>query len=580
VTIEQADQAMKTLAANLSKETRQNQNESLRLEPLRQSMSDEIGRKVMWFTFGLAGFVLLIACANIANLQLARTAARTREFCVRAALGAGRVRLLRQSLIESLIIALIGGALSFLLALGGIRFISSHLFSELPGAQVTLDFKVFGFALLISLLTGLLFGTVPAWLASRTDVNQALREGARGSSAGRSHQRLRSALIVGEIAFALVLLTGAGLFLRGLQRFINLDAGWRVDGLVTAQISLQGEKYAKDDQKRAFHQRLEERLAALPGAEHVALANSQPVWSFYSSGSFRVEGQPEPQPGQWPEIFRELVSTRYFETLGIRLLEGRLFTAADTAARPPVTIINETTARRFWPNESAVGKRIAGGGEKPTWIEIVGVVNDVSFPASLGEPYTRYQSYRPLAQESWGFNHIFLRTSAAPEAIANALRSAVAEVDPTLPAHQIRTARSLVVQSLGPISLLGSLLGAFAALGLALAAIGIYGVISYSVIQRTGEIGIRMALGAQTLDVLRLVLGRGSRLILLGALLGFGGAYAVARFLAAAIPTLPTRDPLAMGGITLVMIIVALMACYLPARRATKVDPMDALRHE
>ncbi len=580
VTIEQADQAMKTLAANISQESGRNQNESLRLEPLQQSISDEIGRKVMWFTFGLAGFVLLIACANIANLQLARTAARTREFSVRAALGAGRIRLLRQSLIESLMIALIGGALSFLLALSGISFISSRLFSELPGAEVTLDFKVFGFALLCSLLTGLLFGTVPAWLASRADVNQALRENARGSSAGRSHQRLRSALIVGEVAFALVLLTGAGLFLRGLQRFINLDPGWRLDGLVTAQISLQGDNYRSDDQKRNFHKRLEERLAALPGVQHVALSNSQPVWSFYSSTGFRIEGRPEPRPGQWPEIFQEPVSTRYFETFGIRLLEGRLFTVADAAERPPVAIINETTARHFWPGESAVGKRIAGQGQNPTWVEIVGVVNDVSFPASLGEPYTRFQSFRPLAQQPWGFNHIFLRTSAAPEAIMSALRSAVAEVDPALPAYQIRTARSIVVQSLGSVSLLGSLLGAFAALGLALAAIGIYGVISYSVIQRTGEIGIRRALGAQTIDVLRLVLGKGARLIFLGALLGFGGAYAVARFLASAIPTLPTRDPMAMGGIAFVLIIVALMACYIPARRASKVDPMVALRHE
>jgi putative ABC transport system permease protein len=580
VTIEQADQAMKTLAANISKATGRNQNESLRLEPLRQSMSDEIGRKVMWFTFGLAGFVLLIACANIANLQLARTAARTREFSVRAALGAGRIRLLRQSLIESLIIALIGGTLSFLLALGGINFISNRLFSELPGAKVTLDFKVLGFALLCSLLTGLFFGTVPAWLASRADVNQALRESVRGSSAGRSHQRLRSALIVGEVAFALVLLTGAGLFLRGLQRFINLDPGWRLDGLVTAQISLQGDNYRSEDQRRNFYQRLEERLAALPGVEQVALANSQPVWSFYSSGGFRIEGRPEPEPGQWPEIFYESVSTRYFETLGIRLLEGRLFTTADTAARPRVTIINETTAKRFWPNESAVGKRVAGGGPNPTWVEIVGVVNDVTFPASLGEPYTRYQSFQPLAQQLRGFNNIFLRTSEAPETIVSALRRVVAEVDPTLPVHQIRAARSLVVRSLGSVSLLGSLLGAFAALGLALAAIGIYGVISYSVIQRTGEIGIRMALGAQTVDVFRLVLGKGARLILLGALLGFGGAYAVARFLASAIPTLPTRDPMAMGGIALVLIIVAFMACYLPARRATKVDPMVALRHE
>ncbi|MBO0719778.1 MAG: ABC transporter permease [Blastocatellia bacterium] len=580
VTIEQAGQAMEALAANLSKETGNNQNESLRLEPLRKSMSDDIGRTVMWFTFGLAGFVLLIACANIANLQLARTAARTKEFSVRAALGAGRLRLLRQSLSESLIISLVGGALSFLLALWGIRFMSSRLFNELPGAKVELDFQVFGFALLCSLLTGLLFGAVPAWLASRADVNQALRESARGSSSGRSHQRLRSSLIIGEVAFALVLLAGAGLFLRGLQRFINLDPGWRLDGLVTAQLSLTGDNYAKAEQRRAFFQRLEERLAALPGVERVALANSQPVWGFYSSGSFRIEGRPVPEPGKFPEIIFEPVSVGYFDTLGIRLLEGRFFTSGDTAGKPPVTIINETTARHFWPNESAVGKRLAnGGGDKPTWVEIVGVVNDVRFPGTLDEPYTHYQSYQPLAQASYGGN-IFLRTSSSPEALAGALRRAVAEVDPILPAYQIRTEQSLVRQSLGNISLLGSLLGAFAALGLVLAAIGIYGVISYTVIQRTGEIGIRMALGARTIDVLRLVLSKGARLISLGTLLGFGGAYAVGRFLAWAIPTLPTRDPLALGGITLIMIIVALAACYLPARRATKVDPMVALRHE
>ncbi|MGH9938868.1 MAG: ABC transporter permease [Blastocatellia bacterium] len=580
VSLAQADQAMKALVANIAKERGgQSDNESLRLEPLQRSMSDEIGRKVMWFTFGLAGFVLFIACANLANLQLVRTAARAREHAVRAALGAGRWRLLRQSLTESLLISLIGGALSLLLALWGVGFISNRLFGELPGAKVSLDFSVFGFALLCSVLTGLIFGAVPAWLASRADVNQALRENVRGSSAGRSSQRLRSALIVGEVAFALVLLTGAGLFLRGLQRFTNLDPGWRVDGLLTAEIGLQGANYATESQQRAFYQRLEERLAALPGAQQVALSSSQPVWGFNSSGSFRIEGQPESQPGQWPEVVMEPVSPRYFETLGIRLLEGRVFTAADTAERPAVVIVNETMARRFWPNQSAIGKRIGRPGQNPNWQEVVGVVNDVRFPADLGEPYTRLQSFRPLAQLPWG-GSVSLRTSAAPETFANVLRRAVAELDPTLPAHQIRTARSLVNQGLGNISLLGSLLGAFAALGLALAAIGIYGVISYSVVQRTGEIGIRMALGAQTLDVLRLVLGNGARLILLGSLLGFGGAYAVARFLASAIPTLPTRDPVAMGAITFALVAVALAACYLPARRATKVDPMVALRHE
>lgn len=580
VTIEQANAAMVTLFDNIAKSHSSNQNESIRLEPLYRSMSDEIGRKVMWFTFGLAGFVLLIACANLANLQLVRTAARAREHAVRAALGAGRLRLLRQSLTESLLISLLGGGLSFLFAIGGVEFISRRLFSELPGAKVSLDFKVFGFALLCSVLTGLIFGLVPAWMASRADVNQALKESPRGSTAGRSQHRLRHALIVGEVAFALVLLVGAGLFLRGLQRFINLDPGWRVDGLLTAQLGLQGANYKDAPQRLAFFQQLEERLRALPGVERVALSNSQPVWGFNSSGSFKIEGQPEPQPGEWPEIFFEPVSAAYFETIGARLLEGRVFNSADTADRPPVIIINETTARRFWPNQSAVGKRIGRPGTNPNWHEVVGVVNDIGFPGRLGEPYTRFQGFRPLAQQTWGSVNISLRGSIAPEAFANDLRRAVAELDPTQSIHRIRAARSIVDQALGGISLLGSMLGAFAALGLLLAAIGIYGVISYSVAQRTGEIGIRMALGAQTRDVLWMVLGKGARLILLGAALGFGGAYAVSRLLASAIPTLPTRDPLAMGAITVTLIAVAIAACYLPARRAAKVDPMVALRHE
>jgi predicted permease len=392
---------------------------------------------------------------------------------------------------------------------------------------------------------------------------------------------LRSALIVGEVAFALILLTGAGLFLRGLQRFNNLDPGWRVDGLVTAEISLPRTKYTNDDQLRAFYQRLEERLAALPGVQQVAISASQPVWGFNSSGGVLIEGQSEPAPGQYPEVFNEPVSLRYFDTFGIRLISGRAFNSDDTTERARVVIINEAMARRFWPNENPIGKRIGSPySSDRNWREVIGVVNDVGFPGSLGEPYTRLQSFQPLAQSPWQSVNIALRTSTAPEALMNALRSAVAELDPTLPAHRIRTARSMVEQSLGSVSLIGSLLGAFAALGLALAAIGIYGVISYSVVQRTGEIGIRMALGAQTRDVLRLILGKGARLILFGALLGFGGAYAVARFLASAIPTLPTRDPAVMGAITLALIAVALAACYLPARRATKVDPMTSLRCE
>ena len=577
VSLAQAQDAMVALAADLSNQTSSNQDESLRLEPLQAVASDDIARTVMWFTFGLAAFVLLIGCANLANLELVRTTTRAREHAIRGALGAARGRLIRQSLMESLVIACLGGGLSLLLALASVHYISLQLFVDLPGAQVTLDPRVFGFTLLCSVLTAFIFGTVPAWLASRADVNHALKEEARGSTS-RSQQRVRHALIVGEVAFALVLLTGAGLFLRGLHRFSQRDPGWRVDGLLMAQLGVRGANYTTPSQRATFYHRLEERLRALPGVQEVALSSSQPIYSFNSSGGFVIEGQPEPQPGHYPEVFSEPVSVRYFDTYGIRLLEGRTFNTDDTVDRTSVVIINRTMARRFWPAESAIGKRIGRPGPNRNWVEVVGVVDDVAFPANLSEPYTRLESYRPLAQQTPPAVSVTLRSNS-PEALADVMRKAVAELDPSLPLVRIRTARALVDQGLGNVSLLGTLLGAFALLGLTLAAIGVYAVTSYSVVQRAGELGIRMALGAQARDVLWLVLSRGTRLIAMGAALGIGGAYAVARVLASAIPTLPTRDPAAWIALTITLVAVALLACYVPARRATKVPPASALRH-
>jgi len=580
VTIQQAEQSMVALAANLAQQNKSNDGESVRLEPLQRSMSDSIGRTVMWFTFGLSGFVLLIACANLANLQLVRTTSRSRELAVRAALGASRLRLLRSSLTESLVVALIGGTVSLVIAIWAVRFISNRLFTDLPGASVQLDYKVFGFALLCPLLTGVLFGTVPAWLASRADVNQALRDSARGSTAGRSQHRLRHTLIIGEVAFALVLLAAAGLFLRGLQRFINSDPGWRVDGLVTAQMGLRGQKYADDKQRVVFLTQLEDRLRNLPGVEHAAIAGSNPVFGFNSSSSFLVEGRPEPPPDKYMEIFYETISSDYFETIGARLQQGRTFNASDTSDHPAVVIINETTARTFWPNESPLGKRISSTGPKRDYFEIVGVVNDVAFPGTLGEPYTRFEAFVPMTQSSPNFLMLAFRTSANAESFGNTLRGAIATLDPDLPVYRIRTARSAVNSGLGSISLLGSLLGAFAAVGLILAAIGIYGIISYTVAQRTSELGIRVALGAQSRDVLLLVLGKGAVLIVTGALLGIAGAYGVSRLLISLVPSLPTRDPLTLLVTTVVLVGVALLACYIPARRATRVDPLIALKSE
>ena len=580
VTIKQAEQSMITLAANIGQKNSSNEGDSVRLEPLQRSMSDDIGRTVMWFTFGLAGFVLLIACANLANLQLVRTAARSRELAVRAALGAARFRLLRHSLTESIVVALIGGVISLGIALVAVRFISNRMFDDLPGAAVQLDYKVFGFALLCSVVTGVLFGTVPAWIASRADLNLALRENSRGSTAGRSQHRLRHLLIVGEVAFAMVLLAAAGLFLRGLHRFINTDPGWRVDGLLTAQMSLRGEKYTDDKQRVAFVNELENRLRTLPGVQHVAIGSSNPVYGFNSSSSFVVEGRPEPPHDKLPEMFYEPVNGDYFEALGARLQQGRTFNASDVADHPRVVILNETTARTFWPNESPIGKRISNPGQKKEYYEIVGVVNDLAFPGYLGDPYTRFEAFTPSAQSAPAYLTIVLRTSATAEAFGNSLRNAVAGIDPSLPVYRIRTARATVDQGLGSISLLGSLLGAFSAVGVLLAVIGIYGVVSYTVVQRTGELGIRMALGAQTRDVLWLVLGKGALVVLAGALLGAGGAYGVSKLLVALIPSLPTRDPLVLAITGAGLVTVGLLACYIPARRATRVDPLVALRSE
>ena len=584
VSLSKANGTMKAIAARLATAYPENDvHHSLRVAPLHESIGDTASRRFAWLLLGLTAFVLLIACANLANLQLARVATRSREVAVRLALGAGRSRLMRQLLIECLVLAVLGGAAGMVLANWLCAFIGNQIHhpSFPHGVPVTVDERVLMFTLISSVLTGVLFGVGPAWLASHTNMNDVLKASPRGTTAARAQHRLRHALIVGEIALALVLLTGAGSFVGGLQRFLRQDPGWRVDGLLTGWLSLTSSKYDSSDKQRDLIKRLEARLATLPGVEHAALSSSLPLWSFGTSRPFIIEGRSRPLAGQEPLIYAEAITPGYFNAMGIRLKEGRVFNSTDTSERPEVVIVNEAMAQRFWPGESPIGKRIALPVQsEPDWQEIVGVVNDIRFPANLGRPDTVWQVYRPLAQEPRPFVAVELRTAGTPENLAGALRRAVTELDADLPVNEVRSARSWVELLLSHFTVAGLMLGLFAILGLVLAALGIYGVISYFVLQRTGEIGIRMALGAQMRDVLWMVLRKGLVLTLLGVVLGSGGAVIVIRLLSRAVPELRAGNPVILVGIIAGLVLVSVLACWLPARRASRVEPTEALRYE
>jgi predicted permease len=543
---------------------------------------DRTGQRVAWLTMGLTVFVLLIACGNLANLLLARTTARAREYAIRSALGAGRQRLVAQVMTESVLLSLIGGGLGLLLAFWLNDTLGRTIrVGEASGIPVALDLRVLGFALALSAVTGALFGALPAWLAARADVNATLRQSSRSTTADRASHRLRGALIVGQVAMALVLMAGATLFIRGLEQFVERDPGWRPQGVLAGSLGLPAARYPDEAAQRDFALRLQERAQALPGVEHAAVSWSLPIRSFSSSRTFAAEGRPAPPAGQEPLTYAEGVTPGYFKTLGIALLQGREFAVGDTPDTPPVVIVNQTLAQQLWPGENPIGKRIGGSDPAdPYWTEVVGVVADVGFPANLAEPDTRYQIYWPLAQAPRGYLTVTLRSAQPPEALAPQLRQVVAALDPDQPIHDLAPAVELSQRTLANFAITGRLLGGFALLGLLLAAVGIYGVVAVFVAQRTPEIGVRIALGAQLRDVLWLVLGRGLRLTLIGSALGLVGATALARTLAAVAPGLAPGDSFAVSAAALVLVLAAAVASFVPAHRATRVDPLVALRTE
>ena len=460
-----------------------------------------------------------------------------------------------------------------------VAYMRQGLIGDRSGVDIPLNWTILGYATLISIGAGVVSGLLPSWMATRADVNQALKQNARGT-ADRSQHRLRNALIVGQMALALVLLAGSALFASGLRRFMHRDPGWGMEGLLAGSLTLPTEGYDDDAKRRAFQNRLEEVLVAQPGIEGVALTSSLPIWAYDSSTNLRAEDQAAPLPGQVPLFYYTRVSSGYFRTLGIPLVTGSTFPREVQADGPRVAVINESAARRFWPNDSPLGKRLGYGGERPSWREVIGVVRDVRFPANLGPPDTPFQIYVPLEQEPSAWLVVAVRAAQATGPLAGTMRQAVTAIDPDLPLYGIATPEESVRRALSSFGLAGQVLSAFGLLGLLLAALGIYGVITYLVVQRTSEFGIRMAMGAQARDILWLVLAKGLTLTVAGTAIGVAGALALARLLAAAVPSLQSDSALAVVLVSVVLAGVALLACWLPARRATRVDPLVALRYE
>jgi len=552
-----------------------------RVLSLQEAVTDGLVRHIAWMLLALSVFVLLIACANLANLQLARSTARARELAIRAALGASRGSLIRHQLRECLVLALAGGALGLLVATGLNRLIERHLLSGgATDAPLTLDLFTLVLTCGVSVASGVLFGIFPAWLAARTDVNVTLKQQSRGSSAGRGHTRARNLLIVAEVALALVLLGGAGVMQRGLARMLERPAAWDTGRVLTATLPVPDARINNDAQRFAYFLELERRLAALPGVEHAALATSLPVNGYNADRQVLLEGQSPGATGQFPTASHVMVSSGYFATLGIQLVEGRLFPPDLRPKSPRVVVINASLARALWPGRSALGQRLCSmDSGQPFWAEVIGVVRDVETVANLQPPATPFVVYKPLAHEPWGWVYLVTR-SDRPESLVEPMRRVVEELDPEMLAYGIMTVPEAIRQAQHNLRLAASLLGSFALLGLGLAAVGIYGVTANLVAQRTGEFGIRLALGARPVDLMNLVLRHGFILAGLGLLLGLVGALGLSRYLGSIVPQAAGVDLVALAGVSLLLLVVTLLACFLPARRATKVDPLEALRTE
>lgn len=584
VTIEQGRAELGIIAHRIEQQNPlTNSNMSFRVTPLEEAIVGDV-RPALLVLLGAVAFVLLIASANVANLLLARAATREKEVSIRAALGASRARLTRQLLTESLLLAGIGGLLGLLLARWGVKLLLELGPGNLPRLEeIAIDGGVLGFTCLISLASGILFGLIPAVQSGHSDLNKSLKQGGRNAADGQGQSRALGILVIAEIALSVVLLAGAGLMLKSFLRLQAVNPGVNPDNALTMQISLPRHQY-HDDGQISFYQHLLEKVQTLPGVESAGVGMSLPPNLLEVTDYFTVEGQgavSERMLGLADLVF---ASPDYFRALGVPLIKGRYFVAADRADTAKVAIVNQSLARHYWPNENPIGKRLkTGGAERPKnpWMEVVGVVGDIKYSGLDAEP--EMVLYQPYQQAAWPSMYLVVRTSSKlddPASLTSAVQNAVWSLDKDLPVAHIRTMKQLLSESVEQPRFRTVLLEIFALTALSLATVGIYGVLAYSVSQRRHEIGIWMALGAKGSDVVRQIVRQGMTLTSLGVGIGVTGAFALTRFLSRLLYGVRPTDPVIFVFVPLLMSCAALLACFVPARRATRVDPMVALRYE
>ena len=577
--LEQARSEMSAIAGQLAQEYPDaNAGWNVKLLPLQEFIVRSVETALL-VLLGAVAFVLLIACANVANLLLARAAGREKEIAIRTALGAGRARIVRQLLTESALLALAGGVAGLLLAKWGTDLLLKLAPQNLPRmSDVSLDGRALAFTAAVTLLTGLIFGLVPALQASKPNLTETMKDaGGRGSTEGGRRQFVRGSLVVLEMASALLLLVGAGLLIKSFWRLQRIDPGFNPNNALTASVTLPSRKYPEENQQSAFFQQLLEKVRALPGVQAAGASNVVPLGGDYVLG-FVIEGRPPLPPGAGQSTNYYAVSADYFKAMGIPLLRGRVFTEQDTRNSTRVAVISESMAKRVFPNEDPIGKRIHVTNGPTVFREIVGIVGDVKHYGL--DQDTTLQTYEPYTQQPFSFMTLVVRTAGDPTNLTSAIRNQVLSIDKEQPVSGVRTLEQRVSTSIAQQRFSMLLLGVFAAVAMVLAAVGIYGVLSYAAAQRTHEIGIRMALGARAGNVLKMVIGQGMKLALAGVALGSGAALALTQLMKRLLFGVTAADPMTYVVIALSLTLVALFACWIPARRAAKVDPMVALRVE